>query len=113
MSIPRTCALFSGWKASRTQRDIQPPQTQKTGVNSFVNNSKMVQDFDYSAFFHSEIQRKKQDSTYRVFKRVLRDADHFPFADDYSTGSKRRVVIWCSNDYLGMSWHPKVREAAM
>ncbi|VDP50863.1 unnamed protein product [Schistosoma mattheei] len=61
----------------------------------------------------SDVERKKRDSTYRVFRRILRDASEFPFADDYSSGMKRRVAVWCSNDYLGMSWHPKVQEAAI
>ncbi|TPP56869.1 5-aminolevulinate synthase nonspecific mitochondrial [Fasciola gigantica] len=113
LSIPKTCALFLGWKASGAEHDKKTTQMQETMVNSVANKQNTVVEFDYSAFFHSEIHKKKQDSTYRVFKRVLRDADHFPFADDYSTGAKRRVAIWCSNDYLGMSWHPKVREAAV
>ncbi|XP_041093098.1 5-aminolevulinate synthase, erythroid-specific, mitochondrial-like [Polyodon spathula] len=69
--------------------------------------------FDYDAFFDSKIIAKKQDHTYRVFKTVNRCADAFPFAEDYSqpTGQAKPVSVWCSNDYLGMSRHPRVLHA--
>ncbi|XP_062975523.1 5-aminolevulinate synthase, erythroid-specific, mitochondrial isoform X2 [Elgaria multicarinata webbii] len=69
--------------------------------------------FDYDGFFEDKIQAKKQDHTYRVFKTVNRRADDYPFAEDYS-GSQveaREVSVWCSNDYLGMSRHPRVLQA--
>ncbi|KAF7241680.1 hypothetical protein EG68_10603 [Paragonimus skrjabini miyazakii] len=114
--IPRTCALFDGWRRSK-----QTNQTAKQDVPASAQplppsdqfKLELSRGFDYSGFYRSEINRKKQDSTYRVFKQVLRDAKEFPFADDFSTGTRRRVTIWCSNDYLGMSWHPKVQEAAI
>lgn len=56
--------------------------------------------------------KKKQDHSYRVFKRVLRDAENFPKAHEYSWGEKP-ITVWCSNDYLGMSAHPRVKEAVM
>ncbi|KAK6176719.1 hypothetical protein SNE40_014963 [Patella caerulea] len=40
----------------------------------------------------------------------MRDATQFPYAKDYS-GVKKDISVWCSNDYLGMSWHPKVKYA--
>uniref|UniRef100_A0A670K4F1 5-aminolevulinate synthase n=1 Tax=Podarcis muralis TaxID=64176 RepID=A0A670K4F1_PODMU len=69
--------------------------------------------FEYDHFFEAKIQAKKQDHTYRVFKTVNRRADAYPFAEDYS-GSQveaREVSVWCSNDYLGMSRHPRVMQA--
>ncbi|XP_033029151.1 5-aminolevulinate synthase, erythroid-specific, mitochondrial [Lacerta agilis] len=69
--------------------------------------------FEYDHFFEAKIQAKKQDHTYRVFKTVNRRADAYPFAEDYS-GSQveaREVSVWCSNDYLGMSRHPRVMKA--
>lgn len=68
--------------------------------------------FDYDGFFHDQIQRKKDDHSYRIFKKVLRSADQFPMAREYSVG-QRDVTVWCSNDYLGLSRHPDVVSAAI
>lgn len=71
--------------------------------------------FQYDQFFEKKIQSKKTDHTYRVFKTVNRRASSLPMADDYSEylHAKRDVSVWCSNDYLGMSHHPKVMQAIM
>ncbi|XP_049588728.1 5-aminolevulinate synthase, non-specific, mitochondrial isoform X1 [Syngnathus scovelli] len=71
--------------------------------------------FHYDGFFEKKIEEKKSDHTYRVFKTVNRLANEFPMADDF-TGSleeKREVSVWCSNDYLGMSRHPRVVQSIM
>uniref|UniRef100_A0A1A8J0Z8 5-aminolevulinate synthase n=1 Tax=Nothobranchius kuhntae TaxID=321403 RepID=A0A1A8J0Z8_NOTKU len=71
--------------------------------------------FEYDDFFEKMIEEKKSDHTYRVFKTVNRLATEFPMADDF-TGSleeKREVSVWCSNDYLGMSRHPRVAQSIM
>jgi len=60
-----------------------------------------------------EIEKKKQDNTYRIFKRVNRLAETFPQAKDYSNSLEGKdVTVWCSNDYLGMSRHPEVLKTA-
>ena len=66
--------------------------------------------FDYENFFKKEIEKKKEDHTYRIFKKVSRRGHEFPIADEY-TGRKKEITVWCSNDYLGMSWHPTVKKA--
>uniref|UniRef100_A0A8C9X7U0 5-aminolevulinate synthase n=1 Tax=Sander lucioperca TaxID=283035 RepID=A0A8C9X7U0_SANLU len=68
--------------------------------------------FQYDEYFEKKIESKKTDHTYRVFKTVNRRASSFPMADDYSESihAKRDVSVWCSNDYLGMSRHPKVTQ---
>lgn len=68
--------------------------------------------FPYEEFFREQISKKKLDHSYRVFKKVNRQAQNFPFAKEYSEGEKP-VTVWCSNDYLGMSRHPKVKEAVV
>ncbi|TDH10352.1 hypothetical protein EPR50_G00074350 [Perca flavescens] len=68
--------------------------------------------FQYDEYFEKKIESKKTDHTYRVFKTVNRRASSFPMADDYSESihANREVSVWCSNDYLGMSRHPKVTQ---
>lgn len=68
------------------------------------------QKFDYERFFGEQVDKKKNDHTYRVFKKVTRKGIQFPFAEEH-TGEKRKITVWCSNDYLGMSWHPMVTKA--
>src|SRR6266853_1815912 len=41
----------------------------------------------------------------------VRRADRPPFAVWRSNGTAREVVVWCSNDYLGMGRHPAVINA--
>lgn len=79
------------------------------------NMPKTVSNFRYDEFFEKKIEEKKEDHTYRVFKTVNRRATEFPMADDYteSLSFKRNVSVWCSNDYLGMSRHPRVVQTIM
>ncbi|XP_001507363.1 5-aminolevulinate synthase, nonspecific, mitochondrial [Ornithorhynchus anatinus] len=79
------------------------------------NLPKSVSTFQYDRFFERKIEEKKNDHTYRVFKTVNRRAHIFPMADDYtdSLTTKKQVSVWCSNDYLGMSRHPRVCGAVM
>lgn len=69
--------------------------------------------FNYEHFFNEQLERKKQDNSYRVFKKVARKGASFPMALEGSGKSDdaRDVTVWCSNDYLGMSWHPSVQAA--
>jgi 5-aminolevulinate synthase len=68
--------------------------------------------FEYEAYFRDQVDQKKQDNTYRVFKKVSRKATEFPRALEH-TGKVKDITVWCSNDYLGMSWHPKVQQAVI
>jgi len=61
--------------------------------------------------FHSYLDTVRREDRYRTFVDLERRADRPPFAVWRNNGTAREVVVWCSNDYLGMGRHPAVINA--
>ena len=70
-----------------------------------------LKDLQFQA--EGKIQTLKEEGTYRNFSVINRQAGSFPVAKLRKPNNELQdVVVWCSNDYLGMGQHPKVLEAA-
>ncbi|WP_284309970.1 5-aminolevulinate synthase [Labrys miyagiensis] len=66
---------------------------------------------NYTAIFENAVDSLRQEKRYRVFADIERIAGRFPHALWHSPQGRREIVVWCSNDYLGMGQHPASIEA--
>ncbi len=72
--------------------------------------------FDYSAFFKNKIKDLYKESRYRYFAHLERLQEEPPYAWIYKHPAlphltPRKVSVWCSNDYLGLTHHPEMIKA--
>ena len=66
---------------------------------------------DYQRFFEERLAALKQEGRYRIFADLERQAGRFPRAFWHIGDEVREIIVWCSNDYLGMGQHGDVLAA--
>ncbi len=66
---------------------------------------------NYEAKFDDYLQTLRSEGRYRVFADILRRRSEFPVASRRKDGRISDVVVWCSNDYLGMGQSQVVLDA--
>jgi 5-aminolevulinate synthase len=73
---------------------------------------------EYNTFFKQKIQTLCSEHRYRIFADLERFQNEPPFAlwhppvePNKQQSSPRKVTVWCTNDYLGLSHHPDLIKA--
>ncbi|WP_052816831.1 aminotransferase class I/II-fold pyridoxal phosphate-dependent enzyme [Stutzerimonas stutzeri] len=63
----------------------------------------------YQSLLREQLELLKSSNQYRTFTALSYICGQYPFAK-LNGEQPDPVVVWCSNDYLGVSQHPTVRE---
>jgi 5-aminolevulinate synthase len=66
---------------------------------------------DYAKHFKAALDGIRQEGRYRVFADVKRCRGAYPAAERFTAQGTKPIVVWCSNDYMGMGQHPAVTAA--
>jgi 5-aminolevulinate synthase len=61
--------------------------------------------------FQKALEAIKKEGKYRTFNNILRERGKYPSAIWYSKYGVKKIINWCSNDYLGMGQHQFVIDA--
>jgi 5-aminolevulinate synthase len=57
------------------------------------------------------LKNLRESGRYRVFNDIIRERGEFPSAIWYGPYNIKKIINWCSNDYLGMGQHKVVIDA--
>jgi len=63
---------------------------------------------DFEALFQGQLDDLKAEGNYRIFAEMERKCGQHPRAANQGPDGTKDVIVWCSNDYLGMGHHPDV-----
>lgn len=65
----------------------------------------------YEKVINEKLNKLKESGQYRKFVTLNRISGQYPLAQLNGDENGKPVVVWCSNDYLGMSQHSVVTDA--
>ncbi len=68
--------------------------------------------FPFHEYFAEANEKLRRGHLYRTFRELERTQHRFPHVSWHTPQGTRDLTVWCSNDYLGMSQHPCVIDAA-
>ncbi len=66
---------------------------------------------DYSSYFISRLNDYKKNGNYRYLLHLEKFVGELPYAFQHTGQGTEKILIWCNNDYCGMSQHPDVLKA--
>ena len=66
---------------------------------------------NYDRYFKNALDALRLEGRYRVFNDIKRVSGKFPQAIYFSEKGEKEVIVWCSNDYLGMGQNKIVTDA--
>ena len=66
---------------------------------------------NYNNKFKNSINKLKIEGRYRIFNETQRKVGSHPSAIWNNNSTKSNVIVWCSNDYLGMSQNKQITKA--
>jgi len=64
----------------------------------------------FEQYFNQALDNLRAENRFRDFTNISRICGEFPYAINNDNGKK--IVIWCSNDYLGMGQNPQAISSA-
>jgi 5-aminolevulinate synthase len=90
--------------------DADLETSQETGLqtNEEINEARKCTAPDYTRYFSQALTTLKTEKRYREFITLERDAQRFPHALWHHDNESLPIVMWCTNDYLGMGCHSDV-----
>lgn len=90
-------------------RDVRDDTALDLAAGAPCKWSNLAPDYERVLGFH--LEELKQEGRYRYFLENARCAGAFPRSLAQTAAGATEITVWCSNDYLGMAQHPKVRAA--
>jgi len=81
-------------------------------IAASIDHTKPCMDRDsYTVFMDHSLNQLRTQGNYREFIKLERLAGKYPLALWHSSSGVKEVIVWCANDYLGMSQHSSVTDA--